>query len=236
VRNWKIRFALVAELGGGTSFGQPSNAASSELSTRRKAGAVAGALKQALPGRVMAEGSANIWGIQIAGKDMSHRPFTYVFFTSGGTGARSIKDGLSATAFPSGVLGTPVEVIETLSPLIVEKKALRDGSGGDGQYRGGLGQDVAIDIESDDDIAALFVVERTKIAAPGLGGGAAGGLGFVTINGKTIDNRRPQFVRRGDCILLGTPGGGGFGSANLRTTAGRERDQTMGYVEEALSR
>ena len=58
----------------------------------------------------------------------------------------------------------------------------------------------------------------------------------MTINGKTIDNRRPQFVRRGDCILLGTPGGGGFGSANLRTTAGRERDQTMGYVEEALSR
>ena len=79
--------------------------------------AVAGALKQALPGRVMAEGSANIWGIQIAGKDMERRPFTYVFFTSGGTGARAAKDGLSATAFPSGVLGTPVEVIETLSPL-----------------------------------------------------------------------------------------------------------------------
>ena len=88
--------------------------------------AVAGALKQALPGRVMAEGSANIWGIQVAGKDMERRPFTYVFFTSGGTGARAIKDGLSATAFPSGVLGTPVEVIETLSPLVIEKKALRD--------------------------------------------------------------------------------------------------------------
>ena len=74
---------------------------------------------------------------QIAGKDMDRRPFTYVFFTSGGTGARAIKDGLSATAFPSGVLGTPVEVIETLSPLVIEKKALRDGSGGDGQWRGG---------------------------------------------------------------------------------------------------
>src|ERR1043166_1215233 len=110
-------------------------------------------------------------------------------------------------------------------------KRLREGSGGDGQYRGGLGQDVAIDIESEDDIAALFVVERTKIAAPGLGGGTAGGLGFVTINGKTIDNRRPQFVRGGDRIVLGTPGGGGFGSANLRSTADRERDREMGYVE-----
>ena len=113
---------------------------------------------------------------------------------------------------------------------------MREGSGGSGQHRGGLGQDVAIDIESDDDIAALFVVERTKIAAPGLGGGTAGGLGFVTINGRPIDSRRPQFVRRGDCIVLGTPGGGGFGSANLRTIVDRERDQTMGYVDGALPR
>jgi len=44
-------------------------------------------------------------------------------------------------------------------------------------------------------------------------------------------NRRPQFVRGGDRIVLGTPGGGGFGSANLRSTADRERDQKMGYVE-----
>src|SRR4029453_7715601 len=99
--------------------------------------AVAGALKQALPGRVMAEGSANIWGIQVAGKDMERRPFTYVFFTSGGTRARASKNVLSATPFPSGVLGTPVEVIESLSPLVIEKKRLRDGSGGDGQWRGG---------------------------------------------------------------------------------------------------
>ena len=53
----------------------------------------------------------------------------------------------------------------------------------------------------------------------------------MTINGKTIDNRRPQFVRGGDRIVLGTPGGGGFGSSNLRSIAARERDQKMGYVE-----
>jgi N-methylhydantoinase B len=89
---------------------------------------VAGALKQALPDRVMAEGSANIWGIQLSGKDRARQPFVYTFFASGGTGARPTKDGLSATAFPSGVLGTPVEVVETLAPLLVERKELRDGS------------------------------------------------------------------------------------------------------------
>src|SRR5213078_732299 len=87
--------------------------------------AIAGALGQALPARVMAEGSANIWGVQVAGKDEHGAPFTYVFFSSGGTGARATKDGLSATAFPSGVLGTPVEVIESLAPLVVERKCLR---------------------------------------------------------------------------------------------------------------
>src|SRR5437762_8928960 len=50
--------------------------------------AVAGALKQALPDRVMAEGSANIWGIQLSGKDRRQEPFVYTFFGSGGTGAR----------------------------------------------------------------------------------------------------------------------------------------------------
>ena len=74
--------------------------------------AIAGALGQALPDRVMAEGSANIWGLQVSGKNADRTPWVYTFFSSGGTGARPQQDGLSATAFPSGVLGTPVEVIE----------------------------------------------------------------------------------------------------------------------------
>jgi hypothetical protein len=63
---------------------------------------VAGALKQALPERVMAEGSANIWGIQVAGKGLDGEPFTYIFFSSGGTGAHPT----------------------------IERKALRENSGG----------------------------------------------------------------------------------------------------------
>jgi hypothetical protein len=41
----------------------------------------------------------------------------------------------------------------------------------------------------------------------------------------------PACYGGGDRIVLGTPGGGGYGSANLRSTADRERDQKMGYVE-----
>jgi N-methylhydantoinase B len=191
---------------------------------------VFGALYQIAPERVMAAPGSPLWAVTLAGRRQG-RNFATVLFFNGGFGARPDKDGVSCLSWPSNISSTPVEVAERNNPIFFRYKRLREGSGGDGQYRGGLGQDVAIDIESNDDIAALFVVERTKIAAPGLGGGTAGGLGFVTINGTTIDNRRPQFVRGGDRIVLGTPGGGGFGSANLRSTADRERDRKMGYVE-----
>ena len=61
--------------------------------------AVFGALAKVMPDRVMADGSANIWITQIIGEHDLGRQFAYVFFSSGGTGARSNKDGISATAF-----------------------------------------------------------------------------------------------------------------------------------------
>ena len=133
---------------------------------------IAGALGQAIPERVMAEGSANIWGIQVSGKDLADRPFSYIFFASGGTGARASKDGLSATAFPSGVLGTPVEVIENLSPLVIEKKELREGSGGAGRYRGGLGQTIAFRVQSREPVVCSILGDRTRHPARGFRGGA----------------------------------------------------------------
>jgi len=193
--------------------------------------AVAGALKQALPGRVMAEGSANIWGIQIAGKDMERRPFTYVFFTSGGTGARAIKDGLSATAFPSGVLGTPVEVIETLSPLIVERKALRDGSGGDGQWRGGLGQVIAFRVQTREPYVCSVLCDRTRIGPLGFFGGEPGAMGQVLINGAAPANPKgEQTLVPGDLIEVRLPGGGGYGPPADRDPRLRERDLLDGYA------
>ena len=193
--------------------------------------AVAGALKQALPGRVMAEGSANIWGIQIAGKDMDRRPFTYVFFTSGGTGARSIKDGLSATAFPSGVLGTPVEVIETLSPLIIEKKALRDGSGGDGQWRGGLGQVIAFRVQTQEPYVCSVLCDRTQIGPFGFFGGEPGATGQVLINGRPPANpKAEQTLGPGDVVEVRLPGGGGYGPPADRDPQLRARDLLDGYA------
>jgi N-methylhydantoinase B len=178
---------------------------------------IAGALGQALPDRVMAEGSANIWGVQVAGRDLEGRPFTHIFFSSGGTGARVVKDGLSATAFPSGVLGTPVEVIENLSPLLVERKALRDASGGGGKYRGGLGQTIAFRVRTREPFVCSILCDRTMHPAAGFRGGQAGATGEVLIDGVRPANPKAEQVVNPDSLVeLHLPGGGGYGNPTER--------------------
>jgi N-methylhydantoinase B len=178
---------------------------------------IAGALGQALPDRVMAEGSANIWGVQVAGRDLEGRPFTHIFFSSGGTGARVVTDGLSATAFPSGVLGTPVEVIENLSPLMVERKALRDASGGNGKYRGGLGQTIAFRVRTREPFVCSILCDRTVHPAAGFRGGQAGATGEVLIDGVRPANPKAEQVVNPDSLVeLHLPGGGGYGNPTER--------------------
>jgi N-methylhydantoinase B len=193
--------------------------------------AVAGALKEAVPDRVMAEGSANIWGVQVAGKDRAGRPFTYIFFSSGGTGARAVKDGLSATAFPSGVLGTPVEVNESLAPLLFVAKALRDGSGGRGRYRGGLGQVIAFRVQTGEPCVCSVLCDRTRIPAQGFFGGEPGATGEVLINGRSPANpKAEQVLEPGDLVEIRLPGGGGYGRPDDRDPALAARDRLEGYT------
>src|SRR2546430_9652832 len=100
--------------------------------------AVFGALEAVLPGRVIAEGAGGIWLTTVRGAGA--RRFVSVFFSAGGTGARPAADGLSTTAFPSGVASSPIQVIETTGPLVIRRKELRRDSGGAGRWRGGPGQ------------------------------------------------------------------------------------------------
>jgi N-methylhydantoinase B len=193
--------------------------------------AIAGALSQALPGCVMAEGSASIWGVQVAGKDMAGGPFTYTFFGAGGTGARPTKDGLSATAFPSGIVSTPVEVIETISPLLVEKKELRPDTGGAGKYRGGLGQTIRFRVRTREPFRCSTIGDRTLIPAQGFFGGEPGGAGAVWSDGSKPNNAKAEQVLAPDgWVEIQLPGGGGYGNPAERDAALVKRDQQEGYV------
>src|SRR3546814_19449230 len=100
---------------------------------------VLGCLNQIMPDRVPAGGTSCLWnpvllgGHGVADGDYGDsRPFAMNTFHAGGTGARPGKAGLNATACPSGVRNTPVEVHETIAPLLFWKKEYRTASGGHG--------------------------------------------------------------------------------------------------------
>ncbi|WP_160123491.1 hydantoinase B/oxoprolinase family protein [Rhodovarius lipocyclicus] len=179
---------------------------------------VYGALDQALPGRVPAEGTSNLWNLKLgAGQGLTgptKQPFMVVMFHSGGAGARPHQHGLAATPFPSGVKNVPVEVTETVAPLVVWKKALRDGSGGAGQWRGGDGQVMEVAHRHGEAFAIFATFERVTYPARGRHGGEDGARGVVRLgSGTALKAKGMQVIPAGDRLVVEMPGGGGMGKA-----------------------
>lgn len=193
--------------------------------------AVFGALAQAIPDRVLADGAANIWITQFTGKDQNGKNFTYVFFSSGGMGARPDKDGISATAFPSGIQGVPAEIIENVSPLVMEKRALVSDSGGPGKHRGGLGQEMVLSVRTAEPVVHSAMYDRTKFPALGFAGGENGGLGEFFLSDGTHPHPKAQYrLLPGQKVTLHLPGGGGFFSPLERDPESVRQDVLNGYV------
>ena len=195
--------------------------------------AVSAALADALPERVIAPGADALWDTQIFGEDpRTGRRFTYVWFSTGGTGALATKDGLSATAFPSGIAGVPAEVIEALSPVVVKRRELRPDSGGAGEFRGGLGQTLELAVQGNRPFMFSGLYERIGHPAPGLHGGAPGGAGTLATSRPEIELRAKARVPMlaGTEITLGLPGGGGYGPPWRRDPARVLADVRHGYV------
>jgi N-methylhydantoinase B len=191
---------------------------------------VFGALHKVIPDRVMAGVGSPLWAITQSGVRDDGKPYTNVLFFNGGMGGTATKDGEHVLSWPSNISSTPVEVAERNSPLFFHHKRMRPGSGGAGKFRGGLGQDILLENESPRPIVASFMAERTTYAAPGFAGGGDGGLGDVQINGKSIDHRKQYVLKKGDRVLVSTPGGGGYGRAKARDAALITRDRMRGYV------
>jgi N-methylhydantoinase B len=194
-------------------------------------GLIHGALAPAIPDMVLAEGAANIWNTQITGRREDGEPFTYVFFSGGGMGARPNKDGLSATAFPSGIRGVPAEVIESISPVIMQKRELRPDSEGAGRHRGGFGEEMEIGVRSDSPWVLSAMYDRTRFPAQGMRGGSPGSPGAVRIaDGDTLHPKRQQRIPAGARILLDLPGGGGYGDPLERDPDLVRRDVEDGLI------
>src|SRR6516165_5608848 len=190
--------------------------------------AIFAALSGALPGRLMAPGADPIWLSVWRGQNP---PFTLTIFQVGGTGARPSKDGLSAVGFPSGVAGVPAEVIESLSPVVLNRRELRPDSGGAGMWRGGLGQLTELTRRGEGKWSVSSIADRTKYPAPGLLGGQAGAAGEVTLgDGTRLHAKALADLKTGDVVHVNLPGGGGYGDPFARDAEKVRWDVIEGYV------
>lgn len=188
------------------------------------------ALAKVIPESVTAGAGSPLWGMNHSGVDEDGRPFANMFFFNGGMGANYRADGVSCLSWPSNVSYTPIEVSERIAPLRFHHKRLRQDSGGDGRYRGGLGQEILVESLSDRKVAVSFLAERTKTPAPGIAGGEDGATGEIQVNDERVDPKRQYVLERGDRVRLRTPGGGGYGDPAERDPAARQKDRDMGFV------
>ncbi|HEV7666452.1 MAG TPA: hydantoinase B/oxoprolinase family protein, partial [Chloroflexota bacterium] len=137
-------------------------------------GLLFGALANAMPDRLMADGAASIWITMFRGQraaPAAQDPYTFMLFQCGGTGARPTKDGLNNVGFPSGVAGVPAEVMESLTGLVVERKEIRPDSAGPGKFRGGTGQLTSFSDRSGQAWSMSGMYDRLHFPAEGLLGG-----------------------------------------------------------------
>ncbi len=186
---------------------------------------VFGCLRQAIPERVPAEGAGVLWNITGMGPRRSPAvmgdDFLVNIVTTGGMGALPLRDGLSATGFPSGVRGGPVEIFESMSTLVFWRKQYRAGSGGPGTTRGGLGQHIELGNSLDEPFTCITSYERVRFPARGFFDGHAGSAGYVGLSsGETLPGKGRHVVPKGERIVILSPGGGGLGDP-------RQRDQAL---------
>ena len=197
---------------------------------------VLGCLDQALPDVVPAEGASCIWNpVLRSSQDVEGRLRSSRFVINpifnGGTGARAGKDGLSTTAFPSGVRTTPTEVNEVTAPLIFWRREYRSGSGGAGKFRGGLGQVIEIAHAEGAPFVVSKMFDRIGHPARGRRGGAAGAGGRVYLkDGGELRGKGRDEVPEGATLVFETPGGGGVGDPAERAPEAKRRDAEEGLI------
>ena len=197
---------------------------------------VFGCLTQALPDRVPAEGASCMYDLPLRHApeaiERGHAPFAVELVFNGGTGARPASDGLSATAYPSGVWGSQIETTEAAAPVLFHKRALLADTGGAGRWRGGMGQRIELSPAGEEDIMLFLSVERVRNPARGRQGGGDGAPGRIRIRGHDGDlpGKGTFRISAGQTLIFDTPGGGGFGPADERAAEKVQRDAAEGLV------
>ena len=198
-------------------------------------------LRQALPDRIPAEGAGVLWNQRAVGPWSSPPKFGDGYMvglvTTGGMGALPYRDGMSATGFPSGVRGGPVEIFESMSTVVMWRKELAPDSGGAGTFRGGLGQIMELGNSIPEPFTIGNAFERIQFPPRGAAGGMDGQAGNVRLStGESLNQKGSHVVPVGARAIIQSPGGAGSGDPLGRDREAVAADLANGYITPAAAR
>ena len=204
-------------------YPRPVSGCAAEVS-QRIAEAVFAALAEALPERVTAAPAGTSGNFCLGGSDPNRgRDYVMYQISGGGYGGNADHDGLTNGCSTIGISkAPPVEIMEQLFPVLYRRYALREGSGGAGQYRGGFGLEYEVELRRGN-ARASFVMDHGRYGPQGALGGKDGAPNEVTIwQGKSshvpehFSKEQDIPLRAGDRVHVRTPGGGGYGNPYAR--------------------
>ena len=204
---------------------------------------VRGALALAIPEHMSAGVCGTVNNLTIGGNDPDRGPYIMYMFNGGGYGGFKGGDGLTYGCGTISVSKTqPIEVFEQRYPVRIRQYALREESGGAGQYRGGFGAIIETEFIQGE-ATASFIGDRGRFAPRGLQEGSDGAKCRVEI-AQGSNTYIPEHLTKddnvrlhpGDVIRLETPGGGGYGNPLERDTDRVVWDVRMAYISRDTAR
>ncbi|MFC7473312.1 hydantoinase B/oxoprolinase family protein [Dankookia sp. GCM10030260] len=203
--------------------------------------AIVRALQHCCPDRAMG-GWGRRFRVAITGQD-ARRPgrrfVWHMFHARPGGGGSSGGDGWSSAGewhSAGGLKFGSVEMAEARFPLLFEAHEFLPGSAGDGQYRGGLGGQLSLRIESEGPALANTAGDGVRHGAAGMRGGRDGKphhyrLRHADGTERVLKTKQVGIpVQPGDRLLVEAGGGGGWGPPEARSPESRARDAAEGYV------
>ncbi|MEM8656795.1 MAG: hydantoinase B/oxoprolinase family protein [Pseudomonadota bacterium] len=204
-------------------YPRPVSGCAAEVS-QRIAEAVFAAMVQAMPERVTAAPAGTSGNLALGGHDPARsRDFVMYQLSGGGYGGNAAHDGLSNGCSTIGISkAPPVEIMEQAFPVLYHRYALREGSGGAGAQRGGLGLEYELELRRGT-AQASFVMDHGRTGPQGAQGGEDGAVNEVTVWREGVPHVPPHLskeqdvaLKAGDRIHVRTPGGGGYGDPMTR--------------------
>ena len=195
------------------------------------------AMAKLVPERSNGCAYGTINALSIAGRRGNGARWVMFSFFGGGHGGHPEGDGLNHGNAPiSTATIPPLEILEAAYPVKFTQWALREGSGGPGRHRGGLGAVYEIELLEEEADVFLFG-ERGRFPPRGVVGGGDGATNrfLYPKDGEMVEppmtsKLHGAKLKRGERVRLETPGGGGYGPPDERDPALVQRDKALGYV------